>query len=649
MASTGTEKKKRDGITVVLWILYIIFWLVGFVIIGRIVWLKKVWHPDPSIAAYIKPHDVKEVIDPGRGAIMARDGRLLAMSTPMYQIYMDCTVQKEAYQREKEKVSKYNEQALAKGKPLKELRDREAEWVDKAKALAVGLSEIYGGTPKSWIDLITSNRAKGGKYVKIGGKIGHETLQKVKALPLFEEGQYKSGLIIKKFDTRQYPYGELARRTIGYVKTNTKEPVSLGIEGKFNYELHGKEGYEWMKLTDKHKRIRNWDSTFVKAVDGRDVRTTLDVDIQDIADQALRRQIADNPKIEGGCVVVMDVKTGGIRAMVNLLRDSTSGKLHESINFAIGRAGEPGSVFKTTTLMSLLEDGKVTLETTIPTNHGDVKGFSRDDHIVDYERENKTNRISVLHGFEISSNYVFRRLAIDGYGKAPKQMMDKLYLYKLGEAYDFDLDGLATPSLPSPDSKSWSGTDLGSVAIGYSVAETPLHIVTFYNAIANKGRMMKPYLVESVEENGRVIKKYGESVLNGAICSPSTADTLTRALRRVTEEGTGKRRLSGAKCPIAGKTGTARIVLDPKKVKRRTAYEDFQGRKQYQATFVGFFPADAPKYSAIVVIYSKLDREIFYGGTTPAMTFREIVDKIYAIDPDGGQTLYSTGKVPTWI
>lgn len=647
MAANGTEKKKRDSITVVLWILYILFWLVGFVIIGRIVWLKKAWHPDPSIASFIKPHDVKVVLDPSRGAIMARDGRLLAMSTPMYQIYMDCTVQKEAYAKEKQKVLKYNEQAMAKGKPLKELRDREAEWIDKAKALSAGLSEIYGGTPKSWIDLITSNRAKGGKYVKIGGMIDHETLQKVKALPLFEEGQYRSGLIVQKNDTRQYPYGELARRTIGYVKTNTKTPVSLGIEGKFNYELHGQEGYEWMKLTDRRGFIHNWDSSFVKAVDGRDVRTTLDVDIQDIADQALRHQIADNPKIEGGCVVIMDVKTGGIRAMVNLLRDTTSGKMHEYINFAVGRAGEPGSVFKTTTLMSLLEDGKVTLGTTIPTNHGIVKGFNPDDHIADYERINKTNRISVLHGFEISSNYVFRRLAIDGYGDNPKQMMDKLYLYKLGEAYDFDLEGFASPSLPSPESKSWSGTDLGSVAIGYSVAETPLHILTFYNAIANKGRMMKPYLVESIEENGRVIKKYGESVLNGSICSPATADTLTRALRRVTEEGTGKR-LKMAKCAFAGKTGTARIVLDPKKVKRVTPYEDYKGRKQYQATFVGFFPAEQPKYSAIVVIYSKLDREIFFGGTTPALTMKEIVDKIYAMDPDGGETLYSTGSVPSW-
>ena len=631
-----------------LWVFYLLFLIVGLVILGRIIWLKTVWKPDPSIASYIKPRDVKETIEPGRGSILACDGRLLAMSTPMYQVYMDCTVQKETFAREKQKVLEYNAAATASGKPLKEVRDKEGEWLEKAKALSAGLATIYGGTPQDWYKLISTNRERGGKYVKIGGRIDHETLQKVKALPLFEEGKYRSGLRTEKYDTRQYPYGTMARRTIGYVRSNTKDPVSLGIEGKYNYELHGKEGYEWMKITDKRGWIHNWDSAYVKAVNGYDVRTTLDVDIQDIADRALRNQIEDNPKIEGGCVVVMDVETGAIRAMVNLLRDSVSGRMNESLNMAIGRAGEPGSVFKTTTLMSLLEDGKVTLSTQIPTNHGDVKGFSRDDHILDYERENKTNRISVLHGFEISSNYVFRRLAMDGYGDNPKQMMDKLYMYKLGEAFDFDLDGLATPSLPSPDSPSWSGTDLGSVAIGYSVAETPLHIVTFYNAIANKGRMMKPYLVESIEDNGKVVKKYGKSILNGSICSPATADTLTKALKRVTEEGTGRRRLSGAKWPVAGKTGTARIVLDPKKVHRRTPYEDFQGRKQYQATFVGFFPADAPKYSAIVVIYSKLDREIFYGGTTPAMVYREIVDKLYAMDQDGGETVYATAKMPKW-
>lgn len=606
------ESKKRDKIGMTLYVFYLLFLMAAVVIIFRIAQIQLFYRIDDSLSGYFRPRSIKEKIYPTRGAIIAHDGRLLAMSTPMYQIYMDCTVQKSAKGSKEEK-----------------------EWRSKAGELAKGLASIYGDkTGSAYYSMIIEGREHGSRYMKIGRSIDHETLQSVKRLPLFNEGQYRGGIIVEKHDTRQYPYGSLARRTIGYVKDNSKSNGNnkIGIEGRFDYVLHGKEGYEWMKITDNRAIIPNADSASVKAEDGLDLRTTLDIDLQDIADNALRKQIADNPKIEGGCVIVMDVGTGAIRAMVNLLRDSTDGTMNESYNMAIGRTGEPGSVFKSTTLMSLLEDGKVKLSDEIETNHGVLKGFQRDQHIADYERINKTNKISVLHGFEISSNYVFRKLAIDNYGRKPKKMIDKLYLYKLGEAYDFDLDGFKSPTIPSPDSKSWSATDLGSIAIGYSVAETPLHTVTFYNAIANKGKMMKPYLVEAIEENGIVRKKLGPSVLNGSICSKSTADTLTRALRRVTEEGTGRRMLKGALCPIAGKTGTSRIVLDPKFTRKsRNPYEDEKGRKQYQATFVGFFPADRPQYTAIVVIYSYLNREIFYGGTLPAMTFREIADKTIAL------------------
>ena len=624
-----------DKAGVALITLYVIFVLLGFVIIGRIVWLGVFWDPDPKIVSIFSTDTKKTKIDPVRGSILACDGRLLAASMPMYQIYMDCTVRKAAFEGMKDK---------------KAGKEKEAEWREKAKALSAGLAEIYGDrTAQGYYNYIISRRENKGMYEKIGYPIGYTDMKKVTSLPLFRDGQYKGGIIVEDFDTRQYPYGSLARRTIGYVKDNsTITNDKVGIEGRYNHELHGKEGLEWLKKTDNYELIHNWDSTSTKAVDGYDVRTTLDVDIQDIADAALRHNIAGNPKIEGGCVVVMDVETGAVRAMVNLLRDTTSGYLGETYNYAIGRAGEPGSVFKATTLMTLLEDGKVRLSDEIPTDHGMIKGFPGDDHIRDYERENKTDRISVLHGFEISSNYVFRRLAIDAYGKDPKRMIDKLYQYKLGETFDFDLDGFKSPTIPSPDSKYWSQTDLGSVAIGYSVAVTPLHTLTFYNAIANRGRMMKPYLVESIEQTGNVKKKHGPSVLNGSICSRSTADSLTYALRRVTEVGTGKRRLGGAKCQVAGKTGTARIVLDPKIAKPNDPYTDKYGRKQYQATFVGFFPAEKPKYSAIVVIYSRPDREIFYGGTLPAMTFREIVDKVWAIDPANGDLIDGKGKMPSW-
>ena len=619
------ESRKRDKIGMTLYILYLLFLFMAIVIVVRIAHIQLFYKPDNSLSKYLRPKSIKENIEPTRGAIIAHDGRLLAMSTPMYQIYMDCTVLK-----------------------AKNNKSEETKWRSKARELAKSLSQIYKDkSVAEYYKIIITGRERGSRYVKIGKPIDHEILQSIKRLPLFNEGQYKGGIIIQKNDTRQYPYGALARRTIGYVKDNNKSNGNnkIGLEGRFDYILHGKEGYKWMKIADNKAIIPNTDSAFVKAEDGKDLRTTLNIDIQDIADDALRANIANNPKIEGGCVIVMDVSTGAIRAMVNLLRDSTTNKLNESYNLAIGRVGEPGSVFKATTLMSLLEDGKVKLSDQIPTNHGDLKGFSRDQHIVDYERINKTDKMTVLHGFEISSNYIFRKLAIDNYGNRPKKMLDKLYLYKLGEAYDFDLAGFKSPTIPSPDSKNWSGTDLGSIAIGYSVTVTPLHILTFYNAIANKGKMMKPYIVEDIEENGIVREKRGPSVLNGSICSKATADTLTRALKRVAEEGTGRRMLKGAICPIAGKTGTSRIVLDPKYTRiSKNPYEDEKGRKQYQATFVGFYPTDKPQYSVIVVIYSYLNREIFYGGTLPAMTFREIVDKTIALNPLNGEAIRKTGS-----
>ncbi len=631
IAAEATEAG-RDRIGIILAVAYWVFLILTAVILGRILLIQFTWKPDPTLAKYLRPHNEKVTLVPQRGMILSHDGRLLAVSTPMYQVRMDCTVMKEENKIKKPEV--------------------EQIWLSEAEELSKGLARIYKDkTPEQYFALIKEGREKGRKYVPIGGQIDHETLQEVKALPLFRRGPNRGGIIVESLETRQYPYGALARRTIGHVRNNSSAEVArnkIGIEGKFNYALHGQEGIEWMKVTDGRRYIHNYDSAYVQPTDGNDIRTTLDIDMQDIADRALRHQIEDNMKIEGGCVILMDVETGGIRAMVNLLRDSVTNQLHETYNMAVGRIGEPGSVFKTTTLMTLLEDGKVSLSTEIPTNHGYVKGFTTDAHIYDYERENKTDKISVLHGFEISSNYVFRKLAIDAYGSSPKQMIDRLYMYKLGEAYDFDLDGFSTPTLPSPESQYWSDTDLGSVAIGYSVGETPLHIITFYNAIANKGKMMKPYLVESIEKDGKVVEMRGPTVLNGSICSRATADTLAKALNAVTTEGTGKK-VKGAKCSIAGKTGTARIVL-PAKYTRKShrPYEDEQGRKQYQATFVGFFPVEQPRYSAICVVYSRLDREIFYGGTIPALTIREIVDNVYAIDKENGEVISELHSLPRW-
>lgn len=499
--------------------------------------------------------------------------------------------------------------------------------------------------------MIVKGRNEGKRYMKLLTNLDRGTLLKLESLPLMEEGRYKSGIIVEKHDSRKYPYGTLARRTIGYVKDNSSQKEDekgrshIGIEGKYDYVLHGKEGEIWLKPTDNKEKIQNYDSTYVKPVDGLDVRTTLDITLQDIVDKAMRKQMSANPKIEDGCAVFMDVRTGAIRAMVNLTKSPKDSSLNEVYNMAIGYGANPGSVFKTTTLMTALEDGCIkSLDDEIPTNGGKLPGYPQDDHVKNLVK------ISILHGFEISSNYVFRYLATNNYSDNPKRFMDKLYMYKLGQAFDFDLEGLREPVLPSPDSKSWSSTDLGSVAIGYSVRETPLHTLTFYNAIANKGRMMKPYLVESIEKDGVVKTKKGPSVLNASICSRATADTLLRALKAVTSEGTAYR-LKGAKLTVAGKTGTARQSLSKEEIEKygRDLKDNTQtadGSYHNLATFVGFFPADNPKYSAIICMNSSLIRGSLYGGVGPASAMREIVDAIYTLDPEWGAEVTAMAKVP---
>jgi cell division protein FtsI (penicillin-binding protein 3) len=628
--SQNSTKKERDRIGMILYYLYAAFLILSVVLVGRIAYIQWFWKPDKTIEKYFRPTSSKSVIDPERGAIIGCDGKLLAMSTPLYELYMDCTVRKDYFKEQ--------------GSDSKKLED---EWQAKAKQFAKGLAAEMGADGENYWKMIQKGRKDGNKYMRLGHPIDRETLLRIQKLPLMEEGQYRSGVIVVKKDSRQYPYGKLAVRTIGYVKDNSNSNGNnhIGLEGKYDYVLHGKEGEMWLRPTDNKERIQNYDSLYVKPEDGLDVRTTLDITIQDIVDRALRRQIEEDKSIEMGCAILMDVKTGAIRSMVNLVRDSTDWSLNETYNMAIGLSSEPGSVFKATTLMTALEDGVIkSLDDRIPTNNGIIPGYPQDDHVIGMKD------ISILHGFEISSNYVFRYLAVKNYADNPKKFLDKLYLYKLGQAFDFDLDGLQVPEIPNPDSPIWSPTDLGSVAMGYAVKETPLHILTFYNAVANKGKMMKPYLVESIEKNGVVKTKKGPSVLNASICSKATADTLLRAMKAVTQDGgTAARRLGGAKMQVAGKTGTSRQVLSGEEIKKygmQNPYVTRDGSYHNLATFVGFFPADAPKYSAIICLKSFLIRGSVYGGVLPAAAMREIVDALYSLDPSWGETLEPKTTIP---
>ena len=615
--------ENRDRIHVVMFFLSLLFLVLGGLILLRIVDIQTRYTVDERVIDLFRPRVQKHVDLPVRGRILATDGRPLAISAPLYDLYMDCTVRKKDYNEEQER-----------------------QWQDKARELSACLSaEFRDRSAAAYADAILQGRAKGSKYLRLQRNMDVATLQRVKSFPLFREGPYTGGIIVQEHAERIYPYDSLARRVIGYVKEQNR----IGLESSFDSELHGTEGYEWRRVTDNKRWIRDLDSSAVKVKDGHDLRTTLNVDFQDIADKALRRQINENEDIRAGICIIMEAKTGAIRAMVNLSRgDTPQTTLWERENLCLREVGEQGSVMKTVTLLSVVEDGYVTsLEQTLPTNNGFVPGGYRQDvHILDYQRETGRRDISVMHGFEISSNYVFTYLAEHYYGRKPQELFDHIYSYRLGEAFDFDINGLGRPVVNRPGTPGWSKTTLGTTAYGYGISVTPLHVATFYNGIANKGKMMKPYLVESIESGGKVLRRFEPSALNESICSAATADTVTRALKAVVNSGTATR-LKAARLQVAGKTGTAQVVLTPQERKGSIdPYHDPMGRKKNQGTFVGFFPAEDPKYTILVTVYSYLSGKSFYGGTMPALAIREIVDKIYALDSDWCPELRRTASVP---
>ncbi len=644
MAAKDTNREKRRASNV-LTAFNIAFLMAAVAIIVKIVAVQFFWSPDAEFVDYFRPKKTRAEIEPERGAIIDHNGKLLAMSTPLYDIRMDCCVMKDEYKKEKYKSEKEKER----------LDSLERLWCDRARQLAKELPGVLKNpemTANDYERMIIDGRRKGSRYQLIAKGIDHGTLLELEKLTLFKERKYYSGMIVEKRDTRQYPYESLARRVIGYVRNNSDTTTKhIGIEGKYDYVLHGEKGHAWKRVTDNKMMIDNVDSAKVRVINGLDVRTTLDINIQDIADRALRRNMAKDSNIISGCVVILDVETGAVRAMVNL-SPNRKGELGEFSNMAVGRPAEPGSVFKSVSMMTLLEDGCIDLETRIPTNQGrftDIPKIAQDKYIVNYENKTGNKTISVVEGFEISSNYVFRKLVYDNYKDRPGQFINRLHEYNFGDAYRFDLsddEGNAKSYLPDPKGKSWTMSDLVSVAIGYSARVTPLQVATFYNAIANKGKMMKPYIVESTESNGKVVKQFKPTILNGSICSKATADMLTEALTMVTLEGTASK-LKNAKCTVAGKTGTSRTYLEAyERPGSSNPYETAEGKKKHQATFVGFFPADEPQYTAIVVVYTDLMKSNVYGGNIPVLTFKDIADELWAHEEEWGQELKSRGSVP---
>ena len=333
------QREKGYNTGKMLFRFYILSLAAAAVTVIQLAYIQIGFRPEPKILEVLTPKSKKTALYPTRGEILTYDGRTLATSSATYTIAMDCTVMKKLYEEDK-----------------KDGAEKERQWREDARALADALPEFFPQkSAKEYYEQILSDRKSGRQYRVLGKNVDYETLLKLKRLPLFERGRNEGGLIENRAEVRRYPYEKLARRTIGFIRSNTEASKNnlIGLEGSFDYALHGEDGYEYMKRGDAGAKIRDLDSVFVKPVDGNDIRTTLNIDFQDIADRALRAQIDTNRRIEGGCLVVMEVKSGAIRAMVNLRRDPDTGTTEESTNYAIGRAGEPGSIFKLATLMAL--------------------------------------------------------------------------------------------------------------------------------------------------------------------------------------------------------------------------------------------------------------------------------------------------------
>jgi cell division protein FtsI (penicillin-binding protein 3) len=443
---------------------------------------------------------------------------------------------------------------------------------------------------------------------------------KVKSFPLFNLGTYKGGMIVEQRTVREHPLGGMAARTVGYERKDKNGYYTrVGLEGAFGPFLEGTDGHRLKQKIAKGQWKPISDNNEVEPKDGYDVISTIDVQIQDIAHHALLAQL-EKYEADHGSVVVMETKTGEIKAISNLGRTS-KGTYFEKLNYAVGETNEPGSTFKLMALVVALEDKVIDTSTVVDTENGifSVHGSKvRDSHRGGY------GKISAAKAFEVSSNVGVVKLIYNNYKDNPQKFIDGLNRMNLNQKLGISIKGEGEPSIPKPGDKKWSGLSLPWMAYGYgSIQITPLQTLAFYNAIANNGVLVKPRFIKEVREWDKVIEENELTVLNPRICSQETVDKVQEMMKNVVERGTG-RSLYSPNFSMAGKTGTA-----------QTEYwmKDWDSNPRYISSFVGYFPADNPKYTSIVVIHKPNNKVGYYGADVSGPVFKKIAQKIYTDTP----------------
>lgn len=595
-------KRKVSNKKTIFWRVYLSFFLMTLLAIGILTQIfrlqvveGKKWRSqaDSLTTKFVE-------VEPNRGNIYASDGSLLATSLSIYDLHMDLQTEF-----------------------IKSLKPSQVE--DSLLALAEALAGKYKGEGEKtrwlWNHYLNTAYKNRVRYLPIRNNVSHIDLKDVQQFPLFRLGQFKGGLIVEQKSIRKRPFKRLAQRTIGYKRPNL---MPVGLEGAFDNYLGGVKGKRLLQKVGSRTWIPINDRNELEPVNGQDIYTTIDINIQDYTEKALLKHLEAN-QADHGCAIVMEVATGKIRAIANLGKADQGEGYWEKYNYAIGESTQPGSTFKIASLMALLEHGHMLPEDTVATGEGSYTFF---DQIMYDSKYGGYGTISLRDVIKMSSNIGIAKCMQKYYGSNHHQFTDFLKSMHVHEPTGVPIVGEEKPYIKSPDSSNWSGTTLAWMSHGYELELTPLQTLMIYNVVANSGRLMQPLFVTEVRDVNDPVQRFKPRVLADRIISEKTAKTVADILESViSEDGGTAHSIYRPGMPMAGKTGTA--VLN----------RDEEGNKQYQASFAGFFPADNPKYSCIVVVNDP--KEQYYGGDVAAPIFREIADKIYSYDVELNKQRYA--------
>ena len=542
----------------------------------------------------------QDTIYANKGNVYAADGNLLATSMSKYTIRMDVVAVD---------TNVFEKNIAALSKELSSMFDKPASYYENKLRRA---------------------KSRKNRYLLIARNVGYNDYLKMKTFPIFNLGVYRGGFIAEHKTVREHPIGKIAERTIGYDDFRGE----AGIEGAFADFMQGENGLRWKQKIAKNQWKPISDVNEKEPVDGHDVITTIDVNIQDITHHALLKQL-EIFEADHGCAVVMETSTGEIKAISNLGRTS-KGKYYEKRNYAVWESHEPGSTFKLASLMAALDDKVIDTSTVVDTEKGKIYIHNRkieDSHRGGY------GKISAARVFEVSSNVGIVKLMKEHYDENPEKFISKLEKYGFTKPVGFQIKGEGKPFIPTPDNKSrLNKISLEWMSWGYGVSVTPMQTLMFYNAVANNGVMVKPRFVKELRKQDKAEKVFKTEVVNPKIASEETLKKVRKVMENVVVKGTAEN-IYSPNFSMAGKTGTAKKFIPRTKNKDGEWVGGYYSTERYVASFAGFFPAEEPKYSCIVVIHDPDKKKGYYGATVAAPVFKEIAQKIYTTTPIDNQSV----------